>query len=261
MSQPSPKATWKEQIRDPKVWIILAIIAVLALNAIFYFLSVAPELREKRAVNEELQAVKSEHEIRSGLPDPERVTDLQIQELLEQVPTYQDEAVVLNKVMEYVINENSKLSFFGEEDITEELEENVTNDTESTDPDEKKKGIFTISQYRISAVGYLPRLINFFDHMTNNTAVTSVNEWDFAEVDEMDPELVDEPDFVDKKGIYTLTLEVTMYSIPEYRNVFGPPASDRTAIEDVLNKLQEKYPEVKSLESIKVKEEGVQSET
>lgn len=266
MSEPSPKLPLQQQIRQPKAMIALAIAGVLILNILLYLLSTSPQYKDKSDVSKELQALKQQHRVLTIMPLPDQVTSLKISELLEKVPTNQVEANVLAELLNFTVMEGNKITFFEEvidkdskdaledkikklsdsaandEDLntTSNEEETTTQEVETSANSTNNDSIFTASHYKISVVGYLPHLINFFGLVSNHTAVTSIEEWGFVEVDEK--EFEDDPDFAEKTGLYSLSLAFTLYSIPQYRDIFGPPPSKGTALEDILYELRQKYP-------------------
>lgn len=228
MNEPSPKPQWQNQIRQPKVIIGLGISVLLILNILFYLQSTSSSFRENRDVIEELKVLKQEYETLEGKPDPDAVSKQDILELLQQVPTNQEEAKVIEKLFLFNRFTGTFISFFEEGKEINETEGN-------------NAGIFTSSKYRITVVGAFPNLLKYFALISSNTALTSVEKWEFAEMEEVEAETI--PELTQKQGKYKLTLFFTMYSIPSYRELFGPSPNEGTSAEEMLHKLKQKYPD------------------
>lgn len=252
--------------RQPKAILMLTGSILVILNGIFFAWQTLPGYLHRTEVRDELVALERQLKHLSLQPNPQRVSDAAVAELLNEVPTNTEASDVLSTLLDFSAEAEVWISLFKQANDTasaDPLEQQINElsgseaagtELESPVTAPEQGSPFHEESYEITINGSLAKLLNFFDLLASNSTVTNIDTWALAEMAESDAQKM--PELADKRGNYTLTLTFSMYSMPAYTSIFGSERTENTSVQEMLKQLQSRYPGIKKFESITSGEGG-----
>ncbi|KIL36154.1 hypothetical protein SD71_09345 [Cohnella kolymensis] len=253
--------------RQPKAVLVLTGCIFIILNAVYFAWQTVPGYLQRNQAHEELDAVQRQWNEGSQQPNAQKVSDEAVVQLLREVPTNIVTSEVVSTLLQFSAEAKVWISLFkqgSETLIFDQLEQQISgSETAGTAPRSSadssaadtptegargESGILHEESFELTLQGSLPNLLNFFDLLASNTAITNIGTWTLGEISESEAQTI--PELTDKKGNYSMTVTFSMFSIPEYAAVFGSDRQERPSINEMLEQLQVRYPAVKTFESI-----------
>lgn len=246
------------EIRKPKFIISFIVLLGIVINMLVLVLVTMPALLERDGIKEALEVKRDELERMVAQPPVTQVTDEEIRELVRRVPTKLDGVQLLYRLNDYAEQSNVTIRDYRQianQQPVDELELAITSisgtgGAAGTRADSAAK-TFVADAMDVTIVGHLPNLLRFVDRVKETEQILDTMRWHIAQGD-VDLLHAYSSLIVDGEMLYTMSLTIHAYSMPDYASLFdlnGPQSG--TSLEEALRSFMQRYPESGQFDSVR----------
>ncbi|WP_419873948.1 hypothetical protein [Candidatus Pristimantibacillus sp. PTI5] len=207
---------FKSPLTQSQMLYVIAITVFAILNVAALFLYVLPELGDLKEAKKGVVQYSAALQTAQSEYATEKITDVQIEELLNRVPVKRADSVNIEIFRELAQMSGTPLGYI--------TQKNGNDEGQTAESGVSPNGTVSTS-FEVNVVGHLPNMLLFIDHLHNYPRLFALQKWTMAElsketINQDYPDLYTFASIQKDKAVLSLRMTIQTYIFPQFADSF-----------------------------------------